>query len=65
MSHPSQPGSEVPDFQCVHLQRLKLAADVILGEGPHLTTALEAELTIYRERIECALLDPTTTVVDP
>jgi hypothetical protein len=65
MSNPSLPGAEVPDFQRVHLQRLKLAADVILGEGPHLPIALESELSIYRERIECALLEFTTTVVDP
>lgn len=44
MSRPTRPGSEVSDFQRVHLQRLKLAADVILGEGPHLPTAPEAEL---------------------
>jgi hypothetical protein len=65
MSYPSLPGAEVPDFQRVHLQRLKLAADVLLGEAPHLTTALEAELSIYRERIECALLESTTTAERP
>jgi len=64
MSHPTPTDSEVPDFQRVHLQRLKLAADVILGEGPHLPIVLESELSIYRERIECALLESVTTVVD-
>jgi hypothetical protein len=61
MSHPSLPGVQLPDFQRVHLERLKLAADVILGEAPDLPAALEAELSIYRERVECALLKPVPT----
>jgi hypothetical protein len=61
MSHPSLPGIQVPDFQHVHLQRLKLATDVILGEAPDLPGVLETELLLYREVIECALLQPATT----
>jgi hypothetical protein len=60
MSHPSLPGIQVPDFQRVHLQRLKLAADVILSEAPDLPAGLETELHLYRELIECALLEPTS-----
>ena len=60
MSHPSLPGIQVPDFQHVHLQRLKLAADVILSEAPDLPAGLETELHLYRELIECALLEPTS-----
>jgi hypothetical protein len=63
MSHPSLslPGIQVPDFQHVHLQRLKLAADVILSEAPDLPGLLETELLLYREVIECALLEHATT----
>jgi hypothetical protein len=46
----------LPDFQRVHLERLKLAADVILAEGPGIGDALTAELAIYRDRTEHALL---------
>jgi hypothetical protein len=59
MSHPSLPGIQVPDFQHIHLQRLKLAADVLLSEAPDLPASLETELHLYRELIECALLEPT------
>jgi len=65
MSHPSLPGIQVPDFQHVHLQRLKLATDVILSEAPDLPTSLETELLLYRELIECALLDPTPAAAAP
>jgi hypothetical protein len=51
MPHDASPG-----FQRLHLERLKLAADVILSEGEAVEDALEQELTIYRERIEHALL---------
>jgi hypothetical protein len=48
------------DYERASLERLKLAADVILAESdsPALTDALEAELTIFRDRIERALLMP-------
>jgi hypothetical protein len=45
-------------FERVHLQRLLLAADVILelsGEGP-VSDVLEAELRDFRERVQLALL---------
>lgn len=53
MSHDTAPG-----FERIHLERLKLAADVILAEGGAIADGLEVELTIYRERIEHALLLP-------
>ena len=50
------------EFQLVNLQRLKLAADVILAEaeefGDVIPSPLESELVIFRERIERALLLP-------
>jgi hypothetical protein len=48
------------DFGKVGLERLKLAADVILSEAPDLPAGLETELHLYRELIECALLEPTS-----
>jgi hypothetical protein len=47
-------------FQRIHLERLKLAADVILSEGEAIGDALEAELSVFRNRIEHALLLPPT-----
>jgi hypothetical protein len=55
MSHDTAPG-----FQRIHLERLKLAADVILSESEALGGALETELTIFRDRLEHALLLPAT-----
>jgi hypothetical protein len=55
MPHDASPG-----FQRIHLERLKLAADVILAEGEAIGDALEAELVIFRDRIEHALLLPAT-----
>jgi hypothetical protein len=46
------------DFPCITLDRLKLAADVILSEGEDIGDALTAELTLFRERVERALLLP-------
>lgn len=51
-------GEGMPPFERVHLERLLLAADVILelsGEGP-LSDPLEAELREFRERVQLALL---------
>jgi hypothetical protein len=45
-------------FQRIHLERLKLAADVLLSEAGGLPAPLEAELLLYRERVEHALLQP-------
>ena len=37
-----------------HLERLKLAADILLSEHDAITDPLEVELTIFRERVEAA-----------
>jgi hypothetical protein len=39
-----------------HLDRLKLAADVLLSEPDTISDALEAELCVFRDRVEHALL---------
>jgi hypothetical protein len=46
------------DFGRVSLERLKLAADVILSETDAIPDTLETELVLLRERIERALLLP-------
>lgn len=46
------------EFQRVSLERLKLAAEVILAETDHIPDTLEVELTIFSERVERALLLP-------
>jgi hypothetical protein len=46
------------DFERIHLERLKLAADVLLSEHDAITDSLEVELTTFRERVEHALLLP-------
>jgi hypothetical protein len=46
------------DYEHTSLSRLKLAADIILSEGPDIPDPLTTELTLYRERIEHALLLP-------
>ena len=64
-SHPSKEGTapvihdSLTDLDRTSLDRLKLAADVILGEGPNIPDPLTAELTIFRDRVERALLLPT------
>ena len=40
----------------LHLERLKLAADVLLSERDDIPDALETELTLFRDRVEHALL---------
>jgi hypothetical protein len=50
------------EFERTHLERLRLAAEVILAEADAIPAPLEAELTIFKERAECALLRP---VADP
>ncbi len=44
------------DRERTHLTRLKLAADVLLSESDTISDALEAELCVYRDRVEQALL---------
>jgi hypothetical protein len=46
------------DLDRTSLDRLKLAADVILGEGTDIGDALTAELAVFRDRVERALLLP-------
>jgi hypothetical protein len=46
------------DFGRTHLERLKLAADILLSEHDAITDSLEVELTTFRERVEHALLLP-------
>ena len=48
----------LPAFDRVHLERLKLAADILLSETDTISDPLETELTLYRERIQHALLLP-------
>lgn len=40
----------------IHLERLKLAADVLLRECDDIPATLEVELTLFRELLEHALL---------
>lgn len=40
------------------LERLKLATDVLLSEAPDIPDSLEVELTLFRHRLERALLLP-------
>lgn len=46
------------EFERTGLERLKLAADVILSETDAIPACLEAELVIFKERVERALLLP-------
>lgn len=55
---------ELDAMDRVFLERLRLAADVILqlGEDPGaLSPPLESELVLFRERIERVLLKPAET----
>jgi hypothetical protein len=45
-------------FSKVSLDRLKLAADVILSEADAIPDSLEVEVVLFRERVERALLLP-------
>lgn len=45
-------------FERTHLERLKLAADILLAETDAIPDPLEAELILFRERVEHALLLP-------
>jgi hypothetical protein len=42
----------------LHLERLKLAADVLLSECDDIPDSLEVELTVFRERLILTLLAP-------
>jgi hypothetical protein len=54
--------SVLPSFARADLERLKLAAEVILrfADSDVLTGPLEAELVILRDRLEHALLLPAS-----
>jgi hypothetical protein len=51
------------EFERVHLERLRLAADVILSEvGTSIVgDVLEAELVLFKDRVERVLLLPDKT----
>jgi hypothetical protein len=54
-------GRELHEFERTYLERLRLAAQVILDAAPDLelvTDPLEAELHIFKERTEFLLLLP-------
>jgi hypothetical protein len=48
----------LPTFERTHLERLKLAADILLSEHDSITDPMEAELILFRDRVEHALLLP-------
>jgi len=61
MDEQQVPGSRLHDFERVYFERLRLAAQVILEAAPDLelvTDPLEAELGIFKERVEFLLLLP-------
>jgi hypothetical protein len=51
----------LPALERTHLERLKLAADILLSEHDAIADSLEVELTIFRERVEHALLAGQTS----
>jgi hypothetical protein len=54
-------GKDLLDFERTYFDRLRLAAQVIIEAAPDLelvTDPLEAELQIFRERVEFLLLLP-------
>jgi hypothetical protein len=46
----------LPAHDRLHLERLKLAVDVLLSERDDLPDPLEVELTLFRNRLDHALL---------
>lgn len=61
MEEQQAPTLHLHDFEQVYLERLRLAAQVILDAAPDLglvTGPLEAELVIFKERVELLLLLP-------
>jgi hypothetical protein len=56
-----EPAKELAEFERTYFERLRLAAQVILEAVPDLelvTDPLEAELYIFKERVEFLLLLP-------
>jgi len=61
MSENATPGQVIHEFERTYLEKLRLAAQVILEAAPDLslvTDPLESELEIFRDRVEFALLLP-------
>ncbi|MCW2933934.1 MAG: hypothetical protein JWM19_4896 [Actinomycetia bacterium] len=46
------------DWDRIHLERLRLAADILLSAAGAIPEPLEEELPVFRDRIERALLLP-------
>ena len=46
------------DWDRIHLERLKLATDVLLSEAGDIPEPMEEELSLFRDRVERALLLP-------
>jgi hypothetical protein len=56
---PERTGADVLwAFERTHLERIKLAAEVILELGDAISNALEVDLIILKDRVERALLLP-------
>jgi hypothetical protein len=61
MEHIARVRKDLPDFEWTYLERLRLAAQVILDATPDLALVpdpLEVELQIFKERVEFLLLTP-------
>ncbi len=54
--NPAVPDNPLTARDRLHLERLKLAADILLAERDDIPDTLEAELTLFRDRVEHALL---------
>ena len=52
------PGNSLSACDHLSLERLKLATDVLLSNYDDIPDTLEVELTLFRERLEHALLSP-------
>jgi hypothetical protein len=66
MSENAVPRSEIHEFERTYLGKLLLAAGVILEAAPDLSLVsdpLEAELGIFKDRVEFALILPEAAVV--
>jgi hypothetical protein len=62
MSESTAPGPEIPEFERTYLEKLRLAAQVILDaahDGSLVPDPLEVELGIFRDRVEFLLLLPS------
>lgn len=65
MRESTAPKSVIHEFERTYLEKLLLAAKVILEAAPDLSLVpdpLEVELEIFRDRVEFALLLPGATV---